>query len=51
MKEVNREPKPYVPGNNTIHHFHIQLKDSAWVIFEIQAANNVADNFDFNFRI
>ena len=28
-----------------------QQKESIWDIFEIQTANNVAENFDFNFRI
>ena len=28
-----------------------QQKKSTWDIFEIQTANNAAENFDFNFRI
>ena len=41
----------YVPRNDTIHRFHMQWKESTWDIFEIQTASNVAQNFDFNFRI
>ena len=41
----------YVPRNDTIHCFHMQKKESTWDIFEIQTANNVAENVDFNFSI
>ena len=33
--------KQYVPQNATIYHFHMQLKENTWDIFEIQTANNV----------
>ena len=41
----------YVPRNDTIRHFHMQQKESTWDIFEIKIPNNVAENFDFIFRI
>ena len=41
----------YVPRNDTIHRFHMQEKESTWGIFEIQTANNVAENFAYNFEI
>ena len=41
----------YVPRNDTIHRFQMQWKETTWDIFEIQTANNVAENFDFNFKI
>ena len=41
----------YVPQNDSIHRFHMQQEESTLDIFEIQTANNVAENFDFNFRI
>ena len=41
----------YVWRNDTIHRFHMQWKDSTWDIFKSQSANDVAENFDFNFRI
>ena len=40
----------YVPRNDIIHRFHLQKK-STRDVFETQTANNVAENFDFNFRI
>ena len=41
----------YVARNDTIDHFHMQLKESTWDIFEIQTANNVDEYFDFHVRI
>ena len=41
----------YVRRNDTIHRFHMQKKEGTWDNFEIQFANNVAEDFDFNFRI
>ena len=43
--------KQYGPRNDTIYRFHMPQKESIWDTFEIQTANNVTENFDFNFRI
>ena len=41
----------YVPRNDTINCFHKLQKESTWDFFEIQTANYVDENFDFNFWI